>query len=392
MARDRSGRTAAGVLAVLTFAGGVAAFAWPVVQAAQRGAGYQPVKALFIALGVMLVITALLLIPIRKHRVAARNLEWTDVDGGKHEIRNGWVVPDTAVGKLKDAGAAAAAPMLGQQAAEAAAPERGVSALRGLYRGKDNRASTSKSVALAWTYAVVFGLIAFLALKLMGDDTAWKKMVQSGDLPESYLLLLGGPYAAAVIAKYAAVTGSAGQTKTADPGGAVSPGADAKNLVADDVGDTDLGDFQYVLFNLVALAFFFSTLISHPANGLPDLPPLLVGLALTSAATYTAKKAAVSAAGPQLTSLFPTTATANDPIDLYGRNLVTDGVAPKISVGPSTVASVDVVQTAGSGDHLKFLLPTSLQAGDQQVRVTIAATGALAQGPGGSDSLKITVV
>jgi hypothetical protein len=188
------------------------------------------------------------------------------------------------------------------------------------------------------------------------------------------------------------VTGSAGQTKTADPGGAVSPGADAKNLVADDVGDTDLGDFQYVLFNLVALAFFFSTLISHPANGLPDLPPLLVGLALTSAATYTAKKAAVSAAGPQLTSLFPTTATANDPIDLYGRNLVTDGVAPKISVGPSTVASVDVVQTAGSGDHLKFLLPTSLQAGDQQVRVTIAATGALAQGPGGSDSLKITVV
>jgi hypothetical protein len=386
------GRKLSIVLAILVATGGLVATILPILLAANDGRGYHPVDAMFLALGVMLLLTAVLLLPIRKVRIAARYLQWTDIANNKHDVRAGWLVPSSAVEKLTDPGADHPDRVLSAQDANAAAPELGVSALRALYRGKDNRASTSKSVALAWTYAIVFGLVALLALKLMGDETAWTKLTGKDSLQEEYLLLLGGPFAAALIAKYAAVAGAAADSKTSAPEGSASPATDLKNLVADDNGDTDLGDLQYVLFNLVALAFFLGTLIADPREAFPDLPSLLVGLALTSAATYTAKQAAVSAAGPQLTSIFPTSAKADDPIDLFGRNLVSDGEAPKISVESEVARKVDIVQTAGSGDHLTFKVPAVEPGKNKKVRVTNVTTGATAQGPGGSDYIPIEIV
>lgn len=365
-------RTISQILACGVAGGSLVAIVLPIANAASTSGGYHPVDAAFLALGVLLLVTAVLLLPIRSVRVAKRDMKWTDVAGTQHDVRQGWIVPPD----VADADAA---------------PERGVSALRTLYRGKDNRASTSKAVALAWTYAIVFGLVMLLALKLMGDGKGWDALTASGSLRPEYLLLLGGPYAAAVIAKYAAVSGSAGDTKTSAPDGEPSAAADFKSLVADDAGDTDLGDLQYVLFNLVALAFFLSTLLANPRDAFPQLPQLLVGLALTSAATYTAKQAAASAAGPQLTSIFPPVATAGQPMDLFGQNLVSAGRAPSVAVGAAVVDRVDVVTTAGAGDHLRFRVPTGVVGERVEVRVVDPATGASARGPGGTDFLAIEV-
>jgi hypothetical protein len=67
-----------------------------------------------------------------------------------------------------------------------------------------------------------------------------------------------------------------------------------KDIVANDQGDLDLGDTQYFLFNLVALAAFFIAFFRDPTQQ-PVLPDTLVGLTSASAAAYVAKKA-VSAA------------------------------------------------------------------------------------------------
>ena len=59
---------------------------------------------------------------------------------------------------------------------------------------------------------------------------------------------------------------------------------------ADD-GTTDIGDFQYVVFNLVTAAYFVAHFIREPASGLPVIPDTLLGLTSVSAALYVAKKA-----------------------------------------------------------------------------------------------------
>jgi hypothetical protein len=146
--REERGRVIPGLLGLLFGLGGLAAIGIPVWSAAMRGAGYQPVKAFCIAAGVMLVITAFTMLAIRKQRIAQRPLEWTDIADTTHEIAKGWIVPTAALTKLQELGAQPGAQVVD---ADTAAPERGVSVLRTLYQGKDNRASTSKAVAPAWT-------------------------------------------------------------------------------------------------------------------------------------------------------------------------------------------------------------------------------------------------
>jgi hypothetical protein len=216
--------------------------------------------------------------------------------------------------------------------------------LRGLVMGADNRLSTSKTVACAWTFAIFFGLLALLIARWAGDPTGWKVLTDTG-LQEEYLLLLGGPYAAAVLAKYQA---SNDETKTTAPPGTAS----AKDLIANDAGQTDLGDFQYVLFNVLALLWYVGELIPHLRDGMPDLPPLLSGLALTSAGGYSAKKL-VGQMTPRLTSVVPPEVTRIDAntipsVDVYGANLIvssaggTDELDPTVTVGAlkATVSKV----------------------------------------------------
>lgn len=274
---------------------------------------------------------------------------------------------------------------------ETSGPKR-LRLLRGLVMGADNRLSTSKTVACAWTFAIFFGLLALLVARWAGDPTGWKALTDKG-LQEEYLLLLGGPYAAAVIAKYQA---SNDETKTTAPPGTGS----AKDLVANDAGQTDLGDFQYVLFNSLALLWYLGELIPHLRAGMPDLPPLLTGLALTSAGGYSAKKL-VGQMVPRLTSVVPPAvkridATTIPTVDVYGNNLIVSSAGGSDELDPTVIvgtlkATVSKVTRTGGADRLEVTLPPTVADNTPLLIAVVRADGVPAQGPGGAQGVTVTV-
>jgi hypothetical protein len=272
-----------------------------------------------------------------------------------------------------------------------------ISLMRLLVIGADNRTSTSKVIAFSWTYAIVFGLFAVLVAKWLGDATGYQSLVANG-IREEYWLFLGGPYAAAIAAKYAATTQNQGSGRPRAP----VDGATVGQLVTNDEGNGDLGDFQYVVFNALALAFYLGSFIPHLNDGLPHLPPVLTGLALTSAGAYTAKKF-LRQAPPTLTSLLPTSAppsTATEPstVEVWGSNLIVPAsVAPTGSPLPPTVliagvaATVTASQETMGADHLTVQVPETVQANTQVKLSAVRADGIPAIGPGGSDGLALNI-
>jgi hypothetical protein len=158
--------------------------------------------------------------------------------------------------------------------------------IRGAVIGADKRLSTSKTIAVVWTYMLASALLAIVIAKWWGHPAAYKAQVATG-LQAGYALLIGGPLGAAILAKGIVTSQVAsGQSKPA-----TKDGAKAADLVNNDEGGTDLGDLQYVLFNTVALTFFLGELLTSPQLGLPTIPDVLLGLTSVSAVGYVAKKA-----------------------------------------------------------------------------------------------------
>ncbi len=266
------------------------------------------------------------------------------------------------------------------------------SAFSAIVVGRDHRASTSKSVLLAWTLAIAYGLLALLIAKWLGDGAGWDRQLRNG-LQEEYLVLLGGPFAAAVLAKTAAV-GQAQRGRTP-----AAPGfASAKQLVADDAGDTELGDFQYVVFSLIGLAYFFGTFLGHLGAGFPDLPPILTGLMLTSAGGYTAKKL-IQQARPAVTSAVPASMVAGgEGLLVYGTDLIVpasvapDGTAqlPIVAVGGRRASVTEFDHVLGA-DRLTVTIARDAAPGRGTLAV-VRADGVPALGPAGADGISFHVL
>jgi hypothetical protein len=160
------------------------------------------------------------------------------------------------------------------------------SSLRGLVIGQDNRLSTSKAIAAIWTFVVGAALLALVYAELRNHPHPLDATNKSGVIGQ-YALLFGGPLGAAILAKV--IVNSQVDKNPAAKTLADKPSA--ADLVAGDAGNTDLGDFQYVIFNLVALVYVLGTLLHNPANGLPHIPDVLLGLTSVSAVGYVGKKA-----------------------------------------------------------------------------------------------------
>jgi|SRR5947209_1632660 len=245
------------------------------------------------------------------------------------------------------------------------------SALGAILSGVDNRLSTSKTVAFAWTIAVAFGLLSLVIAIWLGDRAPWDLQVKHG-LQEEYLLLLGGPYAAAILAKYA--TTSQQNAKTTGPVGGAAPA----QLVTNDDGNTDLGDFQYVLFNVVGLMFFFGDFIGHLGRAFPHLPALLTGLMLTSAGGYSAKKLLQQAA-PVLISAIPGSAAPGGTVQIFGANLEIGAAAagggqdmhPTVLVGTKS-ATVTAYNFVLGNDRLTITVPADAAVGSAPISVARA--------------------
>jgi hypothetical protein len=167
--------------------------------------------------------------------------------------------------------------------------ERHPRVFRTLMMGTDNRTSTSKTMMLMWTVLVVWGLVALLIAgeliqtrtcatgPLSGQAKAcaaaavggrigmlqvgWHELLVGG-IAGGYLVLLGIPGVAALTAKGITQTkdqnGDVPKTMAEDPKGKAGSQVAARvaQLFSADDGTTDLGDTQYLLFNLVLAGYF----------------------------------------------------------------------------------------------------------------------------------------
>ena len=167
--------------------------------------------------------------------------------------------------------------------------------------GDDERFSTSKMMVVLWTL-VFAAALTFLSV-----------MVWSGRLTQDqafgqewspYLLLLGGPFAAAVLAKSITSSKSSGGEKST--ASETSLGA----VASTDTGTLSLPDTQYSIFTLVAIVYFVGAFLARirayairtadcvadPAAAgctvaLPEIPAALLGLTSLAALTYVGAKA-----------------------------------------------------------------------------------------------------
>jgi hypothetical protein len=333
-----------------------------------------PDLAQLIAGSALALLTIALAILGRKDVVVQEDAQYTLPDQTVRKVTRGSVVPRNE------------APQLSQTLVK----EQRRSWLAAILVGKDHRTSTSKTVVFAWTLAVAFGLLSLLVAVWLGDHGPWDKQRRLG-LQEEYLLLLGGPFAAAILAKYSAVAQD--DTRTDAPVGEAS----ASQLVNDDQGDTDLVDFQYVLFNLIALAFFLGDFITDLAHGFPELPAILTGLVLTSTGGYAAKKL-VAQAAPTLTSVLPAAAPPDTEVQVFGTNLLVpasvsgtgEPYKATVTIG-ATVAEVTAHDLVLGNDRLIVKVPASAVPGSAPISV-VRADGVAARGPSGTNALPFQVL
>jgi uncharacterized protein (TIGR03437 family) len=220
--------------------------------------------------------------------------------------------------------------------------------------GWDSRASTSKTVAVAWTVVIAFmvatvGLIAISK----GADFLAATLNKTSDL---YLVLLGGPYAAAIFAKVA-VKSQVDKGTLQKPDGTPS----ALDVVTDDTGNTDVYDLQYTLFNLIAMVIVLSLFLPHPDSGMPDVPTFLAMLTGGAALTYTVNKVASGGNAAKLESVFPQSARVKSTVTLYGKNLAVPAADPgtikdktQVTLGGVLAPLVDV-----SPNQVTITVPSS---------------------------------
>jgi hypothetical protein len=154
-----------------------------------------------------------------------------------------------------------------------------------------------------------------------------------------YFVFLGGPFAAAAFAKASVQSKITQGTLTRTPG---TPSA--ADLISDDNGTPDLYDFQYVLFNILALLIVVISFWGRPDKGLPDVPAFLAILTGGSALTYTVNKA-IATDVPQITSVTPPIARIGDTITITGVQMLSTtagGALPAVTIGGISATGVTI--------------------------------------------------
>jgi hypothetical protein len=241
--------------------------------------------------------------------------------------------------------------------------------------GKDNRTSTSKVFVLMWTFLVAWSLASlFFAGEVASQrpctealnpttgqndlvkaaaqceqvtggrdrvgllQIGWANFIASG-LDGGYLILLGIPAGAAVAAK--AITqsqvDSGSSAKTSAPQDDQTVATRVAQIFSSDDGSTDLADFQYMFFNLLAAAYFVAQVLKVTAGGLPHIPDTLLGLTSVSAALYVGNKAA-NRSKPTILSVFPGILTAGQGFTITGTDLTSDPSVPPAKQPPGLIS------------------------------------------------------
>jgi hypothetical protein len=239
--------------------------------------------------------------------------------------------------------------------------------------GTDKRISTSKTQMFLWTLLVAYILVYFTSRTWFGGvQHLFDGFVPGGDNAGTnsawpdYLVLLGGPFAAAVISKAAVSTKVANGTiqKAQADDGDTTPA----QVVTDDTGQPDLVDTQYFLFNLAALTYVIVALAE--SNALPQIPGLLLALTSASAATYAANKT-VGQNKPAINGLTPMTVQPGQLLTVDGANFMPAGTTanPTVAIGNMPA----MVKSGASDGQIQAIVPAGAQSGTTSVVVTTSA-------------------
>ncbi len=227
--------------------------------------------------------------------------------------------------------------------------------------GADGRVSTSKTVAYVWTFVFASALIILTCMVVSGrlkPDEAF----HTGSNWDAYLLLLGGPFASAVIAKGIVSyqtqqdpNSKSGTSAAADTANTMSTSTgetpSATDIVNGDSGTPSLIDTQYSIFSLIAILYFAGRFIANLdeyASGavtagksvwLPQIPSALLGLTSLAALTYVGNKA-VQTQGLRVVSFSPNPTPPNTRVQAALVNL------PKTA----TQANTTILTTNAAGN------------------------------------------
>jgi len=258
--------------------------------------------------------------------------------------------------------------------------------------GRDGRTSTSKTFILMWTLLVAWALSALLiagefahlhacvsssgavksaASSCAGNDVGllqagWKHFLQVG-VSGNYLVLLGVPATAGVAAKgitQSQATGTGFKAPVAKDG--PNPVARVAEIFSADDGTTDIGDFQYMVFNLIAAVYFVVQFVKPDGSGLPTMPDTLLGLTSVSAALYVGKKA-VTHSRPTVTGVFPQPVQANTRFTIIGESLTAEPTAPTDAAPQVSIDGVPALNVHTDGTTITAVLPPTLAGGGTPV-------------------------
>lgn len=192
--------------------------------------------------------------------------------------------------------------------------------------GADGRVSTSKTVVYVWTFVFASALVILTSMVIFGHLKP-NQAFRTGSNWDAYLLLLGGPFASAVIAKGvvsyqtqqdpSAKSGTSATSATANTMSTTVEGQpSATDIVNGDSGSPSLVDTQYSTFSLIAILYFAGAFIANldmyaagtvtaaKSVWLPQIPSALLGLTSLAALTYVGNKA-VQTQGLRVVSFSP---------------------------------------------------------------------------------------
>jgi len=163
--------------------------------------------------------------------------------------------------------------------------KRGQGGVVSMLVGKDGRFSTSYFQAWLWTLVICWGFAFFIVVAIVSRNVQPLESA-ANQLDADYFLLLGGPFAALVVAQQIKTT----KLMSGDLQQVESSSTTVKDLFSSDDGRADLVDTQYLFFNFVALATFFVLFARRP-DQFPNLPDGLVMLTSGAALAYIGNKA-----------------------------------------------------------------------------------------------------
>ena len=239
----------------------------------------------------------------------------------------------------------------------------------GIFRpiiGSDGRFSTGLTQLAIWTIAVGTGL-GFLLGRSMFEGIQLSVALPA-ETWDDYLILLGGPFAAAVLAKgIVTYKVDAGTLQKSEPAG-----PHIAQVATNDSGAVDLVDSQYLLFNVIALGYFVITLVNTAV--LPTIPPTLLAMTSGTAALYVANKAAQRNA-PSITSVSPRTAAPGDIVTILGGNFDPGDRADLLRRITLTISGYQrTIYPKPTNDTLAvFTVPADVPAGKRTLKLTSSA-------------------